>query len=137
MDHTARTLDEYLEDWRTVSGNGGVFRAFIGYSNADKVDICPTIIFSPELLRFASDNKLDRAAFQKRFWEKTSLPLKWVSGLREDQKKLFAKTYNLTLTPDTMIPKAMAPENFNFVVSGGAWASMPMRSLPSAVTPAG
>ena len=119
MDHTARTLDEYLEDWRTVSGNGGVFRAFIGYSNADKVDICPTIIFSPELLRFASDNKLDRAAFQKRFWEKTSLPLKWVSGLREDQKKLFAKTYNLTLTPDTMIPKAMAPENFNFVVSGG------------------
>lgn len=112
MDHGATTFDEYLEGWTTVNGSGGVFRAFVGEP--------PLIIFGSELLQYATDLKLDRTAFQQAFWEKTALPYKWVKGLSERQAKTWAETNKLELTPDTMIPKARAPEDIHIVVAGGA-----------------
>ena len=119
MDHSATTLDRYLEGFRSVTGMGGIFRSRIGYQGTDNKDITPIIIFSPELLNFASDNGLDRAAFQKAFWEKTSLPLKYLAGINQSQLDIFAKRYGIEITPDTMIPQAMAPEDLCIVVSGG------------------
>lgn len=111
MDHNATGFEEYIADLATVNGSGGVFRAFIGEP--------PMIIFSPELLDYATQKGLSRAAFQKYLWENSGLPYKYVKGLNKGQAENWAKERGIKLTPETIIPKAKKPEDIHIVVSGG------------------
>jgi len=116
IDHWSVTPEDYINWWaHIVSGLTGVG----GPCAEDTLEQPHIIGLGPEHAQLIAGAGWTKEQFVKAFWDKTSVPLSsWPKG--SPGFTHLSQMLGKTLTPETLIPITLKPEQLYVVIAGGA-----------------
>jgi len=114
MDHWSVTADEYLRWWEYLISpniNSG------GPCNPRTLGLLPVVVLCPEHAELVSAAGWTKERFQKELWERVRIPL---SAWPKDSPKMDELAEKIgQLSPETMVPLTIKPEQLLVVIGGG------------------